>query len=50
MGYTVTVTNSGPAAYTGASFTDALGGLLDDATYNGDASATPAPSPSRART
>ncbi|MCW2936855.1 MAG: hypothetical protein JWM19_7817, partial [Actinomycetia bacterium] len=40
VGYTITVTNSGQVAYTGATFTDALSGVLDDATYNGDASAT----------
>jgi uncharacterized repeat protein (TIGR01451 family) len=38
--YTVTVTNSGQIPYTGASFSDALAGVLDDASYNGDASAT----------
>jgi uncharacterized repeat protein (TIGR01451 family) len=38
--YTVTVTNSGQTPYTGAAFTDPLGGVLDDATYNGDAAAT----------
>ena len=38
--YTVTVTNSGQTAYTGAGFTDPLTGLLDDASYNGDAAAT----------
>jgi large repetitive protein len=38
--YTVTVTNSGQAAYTGASISDSLAGVLDDATYNGDAAAT----------
>ncbi|GAB2863961.1 hypothetical protein GCM10027176_77330 [Actinoallomurus bryophytorum] len=38
--YTVKVTNSGQAAYTGAAFTDGLSGVLDDATYNADASAT----------
>jgi uncharacterized repeat protein (TIGR01451 family) len=38
--YTVTVTNSGTANYAGATFTDALGGVLDDATYNGNAAAT----------
>jgi uncharacterized repeat protein (TIGR01451 family)/fimbrial isopeptide formation D2 family protein len=39
--YTVTVTNTGKAAYTAtdpASFTDSLSKVLDDATYNGDAS------------
>ena len=40
VGYTITVTNSGQAPYTGATFTDALSGVLDDATYNGDATAT----------
>ena len=38
--YTVTVTNSGQTAYTGATFTDPLSGLLDDSTYNNDAAAT----------
>jgi uncharacterized repeat protein (TIGR01451 family)/fimbrial isopeptide formation D2 family protein len=40
--YTVTVKNTGQVAYTAgspASFTDSLTGVLDDATYNGDASA-----------
>ncbi|WP_326819912.1 DUF7927 domain-containing protein [Streptosporangium sp. NBC_01756] len=40
VGYTVVVTNSGQAPYTGATFTNALAGLLDDAVYNGDATAT----------
>ena len=38
--YTITVTNSGQAAYTGASISDSLAGVLDDAVYNGDAAAT----------
>ena len=38
--YTITVTNSGSVAYTGANFTDPLTGVIDDAVYNGDASAT----------
>ncbi|MFI6643911.1 isopeptide-forming domain-containing fimbrial protein [Streptomyces sp. NPDC050504] len=38
--YTVTVTNTGQAAYPDASFTDDLTGILDDATYNRDATAT----------
>ena len=38
--YTVAVTNSGSAAYTGATFADSLSGVLDDASYNSDASAT----------
>ncbi len=39
--YSVKVTNTGPVAYTAAdpaSFTDDLSAVLDDATYNGDAS------------
>jgi uncharacterized repeat protein (TIGR01451 family) len=40
VSYTITVTNSGDIAYTGATFTDALPAVLDDATYNGNASAT----------
>jgi uncharacterized repeat protein (TIGR01451 family) len=39
--YTIVVTNTGKAAYTAAdpaSFTDDLSGVLDDATYNDDAS------------
>ncbi|WP_372968613.1 hypothetical protein [Microbacterium sp.] len=41
--YTITVTNVGEAAYTAAdpaSFTDDLSAVLDDATYNGDATST----------
>ena len=38
--YTVTVTNSGQTAYTGATFTDPLSGVLDDASYDSDAAAT----------
>ncbi|MFG3254724.1 isopeptide-forming domain-containing fimbrial protein [Streptomyces sp. NPDC048172] len=37
--YTVTVENTGTAAYDGATFTDDLSGVLDDATWNGDARA-----------
>ncbi|MEU4829853.1 putative Ig domain-containing protein [Streptosporangium sp. NPDC023615] len=40
IGYTVTVTNNGQTPYTGATFVDALAGLLDDAVYNADATAT----------
>ncbi|MFG1867237.1 DUF7927 domain-containing protein [Micromonospora arborensis] len=40
VGYTITVTNVGETAYTGATVTDSLAGLLDDAAYNGDASAS----------
>ena len=38
--YTITVANSGQSAYTGATITDSLAGVLDDAVYNGDAAAT----------
>ena len=38
--YTITATNTGETAYTGASFTDPLSGLLDDAAYNNNATAT----------
>ena len=38
--YTITVDNTGQTAYTGATVTDPLAGVLDDAAYNGDASAT----------
>ncbi len=40
VSYTITVTNSGQFAYTGASFTDSLSGVLDDASYNADGTAT----------
>ena len=40
MNYTVTVANSGLTPYPGATFTDPLTGVLDDAAYNGDAHAT----------
>ncbi len=38
--YTVLVKNSGATGYTGATVAAALGGVLDDATYNADAAAT----------
>ncbi|MFC4589263.1 fibronectin type III domain-containing protein [Sphaerisporangium corydalis] len=38
--YTITVTNTGQTAYAAANFSDPLAGVLDDATYNADASAT----------
>ncbi|PWG08744.1 hypothetical protein DF268_36280 [Streptomyces sp. V2] len=38
--YTVTVTNTGTAAYPGATWSDDLSGVLDDATYGGDAAAS----------
>src|ERR1700729_885646 len=40
VGYTITVTNSGTVAVSGAAFSDSLAGVLDDASYNGDATAT----------
>ena len=40
MYYTVTVTDSGQTPYTGATFTDPLSGVLDDAAYNSGAAAT----------
>ena len=38
--YTLTVTDTGQTPYTGASVTDPLAGVLDDAAYNNDAAAT----------
>jgi hypothetical protein len=38
--YTVTVTDSGQTSYTGLTVTDDLTGLLSEAAYNGDATAT----------
>jgi uncharacterized repeat protein (TIGR01451 family) len=38
--YTITVANTGETSYTGATFTDSLAGVLDDATYGGNATAT----------
>jgi len=40
VGYTVTITNSGQTSYPSVSVTDALAGVLDDASYNNDASAS----------
>ncbi|MCF3124472.1 DUF11 domain-containing protein [Streptomyces arenae] len=37
--YTVTIRNTGSADATNSSFTDDLGGVLDDAVYNGDGTA-----------
>ena len=51
--YTITVTNTGATTITGATFADDLTGLLDDATYNGDATrhrGRPARSATPART
>ena len=41
MQYTVTVANSGASPYTGATFTDDLAGVLDDAAYSNNAAAAP---------
>ncbi len=38
--YTITVSNSGQTPYTGAAFSDSLSGVLDDASYNNDATTT----------
>ncbi len=38
--FSVSVTNTGQTAYTGAALTVSLAGVLDDATYNSDATAT----------
>ena len=48
--YTITVTNSGQTTYTGATFTDPLTDVLDDASYNSDAAATAGPVSTPART
>jgi len=40
VGYTITVTNSGETAYAGATVRDSLDGVLPDAAYNDDATAT----------
>jgi hypothetical protein len=40
VAYTVTVTNSGQTAYTGATFTDPLTSVLGNAVYNANAAAT----------
>ena len=36
---TITITDSGQTSYSGATVTAALGGVLDDASYNSDAAA-----------
>jgi len=38
--YTITVADTGQTSYTGAALTDALTGVLDDAAYDSDATAT----------
>jgi len=46
--YTLTITDTGQTPYAGATVTDDLTGLLDDAAYNTDAAPPPAPSPTPA--
>ena len=50
VAYTVTVTNSGQTAYTGATFTDPLRPVLANAVYNANAGATGGTCPTPART
>ena len=45
MHHTVTAANSGLSRYAGATFTAALGGVLDDASYDNDAAATAGAAP-----
>ena len=40
VAYTISAANTGGAPFTGATFTDSLSGVLDDAAYNGDATAS----------
>ena len=40
IGYTLTVTNTGQTPYTGTAVTDSFAQMLDDAAYDGDATAT----------
>ena len=40
IGYTLTITNTGKAPYTGAVVTDSFAQMFDDAAYNGDAATT----------
>ena len=40
IGYTLTITNTGTAPYAGTAVTDSFAGVLDDAAYDGDASAS----------
>ncbi len=48
VGYTLTITDTGQTAYTGAAVTDSIAQSLDDAAYNGDAAATAGPCPTPA--
>ena len=40
VGYTITIHNTGQAPYTAASLSDSMAGVLDDAGYNADATAS----------
>ena len=40
VGYTITVADTGQTPYTGAQVTDTLAGVLGDAAYNGNATAS----------
>jgi uncharacterized repeat protein (TIGR01451 family) len=40
VNYTITIADTGQTAYAGATVTDSLAGVLDDATYDNDATAT----------
>ena len=40
VGYTLTISNTGTAPYTGAVVTESFAEMFDDAAYNGGASAT----------
>jgi uncharacterized repeat protein (TIGR01451 family) len=50
VSYTITVTNSGQTAYTGATFTDPLTSVLANAVYNATPPPPRAPCPTPART
>ena len=43
VGYTITVHDTGQTPYTGATVTDALGGVLGDAAYGNDATVSAGP-------
>ena len=43
INYTLTITNTGQTTYTGAAVTDSFAQMFDDAAYDGDATAPPAP-------
>ena len=43
VSYTITVTNAGTVAVSGAALTDSLSGVLDDASYKSPTTAAAAP-------